>query len=282
MKNVISVFLIIISMVLVIVTVKAQTIQGKVIENKSYAPIAFVNIGIPDKGIGTVSDIDGSFKLDLTNLTEDQLILFSIIGYEKTQMRISELNEYLMDSILVIKLKEKSFQLDEVVINPKKWKHKIIGNETTTQRISFSFLNNNLGNEFGTKMKIRKNKDTYLEEFNFSIAYNKCDSLYFRLNIYDIEDGYPNNNLLKQNIIIKTNIKNGVVSVDLSPYQIYVQDDIIVSLEWLRDLCSNANSELGFSASLFGNAYDRSRSFEGWGKISVATPGMWMKVRYEQ
>ncbi len=90
----------------------AQTnIKGTVVDATTKELLPFVNIEINNSSYGTSTDIDGRFELNLkTTVTSLQ---FSYVGYEPKSVTIGENKE------LVISLKQKTFNLNEVVINPE-------------------------------------------------------------------------------------------------------------------------------------------------------------------
>jgi hypothetical protein len=66
-------------------------ISGIIFEFDRKEPIPYVNISIKDSEYGTMSDIDGNFKLPVPDsLLEMQItIVFSCVGYDKKEMQIS-------------------------------------------------------------------------------------------------------------------------------------------------------------------------------------------------
>jgi len=58
----------------------------------------------------------------------------------------------------------------------------------------------------------------------------------FRLNFYSVQNGLPTTTLLKENIIIETDITSGIVTKDLTPYEIVIDEDFFVAIEWIEDL----------------------------------------------
>ena len=60
------------------------------------------------------------------------------------------------------------------------------------------------------------------------------DSLLFRVNIYPFEKGDIGENILKENVIINAPQKKGVLTVDLTPYELIIDHDILLTLEWIK------------------------------------------------
>ena len=66
---------------------------------------------------------------------------------------------------------------------------------------------------------------------------NVYDSLIFRVNIYKLnKDGKPESNMLTKSLLVTPKSKTGLVEVDLSQLYLFVDDDVIVSLEWIKNL----------------------------------------------
>src|SRR6478752_1226442 len=87
-------------------------IIGHVIDAKSKRPLAYVNIGVKEKNIGTVSKEDGSFTINIPSEYQSHNLTFSMVGYDESNRSIKDL----MSDKNIIELNEKSTQLDEVVI----------------------------------------------------------------------------------------------------------------------------------------------------------------------
>lgn len=242
-------------------------------------PLPYVNIGVLNKNLGTVSDENGDFSLELNSELLLDTLRFSMIGFGKKDFLVQD---YLAKEKLenIILLEEKAFLLEGVTVvrkKNKKYKRKVLGNKTESKTLVGGFTSNNLGNEIGFICRIRKSP-TFLETFNLSIAKNTYGNVRFRLNFYSLNQGVPHENLLDEMIMIETEIESGRVSVDLKPYDIVMEDDFLVAIEWIEDLGSG---ELLFSAGFFGsNLYARATSQGTWTQMGVAAYGMNVEVFY--
>ena len=250
---------------------------GQVIDALTEEPIPYVNIGLVDENIGTVSDEQGYFQLEIDPLQYSQSNLrFSMIGFEsKTYV----LQEYLQKELLIIPLTEESTELEEVVVSTKRtqFETKILGNKTTTKFIYAAFTTNKLGNEMGFVVRQRK-RPMILKKFNISLVENDYGLIRFRLNFYSVENGLPTSTLLKENIIIETDATSGIVSKDLAPYEIVIDEDFFVSIEWIEDL---GPGKLYFSGGFFGSPLIAREVSQGtWSKVGSGSVGMNLEVRY--
>lgn len=250
---------------------------GQVIDADTEEPLPYVNIGLVNQNIGTVTDEAGYFELEVPgNGFADATLRFSMIGFEPQDFT---LQEYRDQKILTIPLKEKATALEEVVLTTKrnKYQTKILGNKTTSQLIYAAFTTNKLGNEMGFLVRGRKNP-MILKKFNVSLVENDYGPIRFRLNFYDLKDGLPNETLLNENIIVETDIQSGIVSKDLTPYEIVIDQDFFVAIEWIEDL---GPGKLFFSGGFFGSPLIAREVSQGtWSKVGSASVGMNVEVRY--
>lgn len=252
-------------------------IVGQVLDATTQEPLPYVNIGIVNQNIGTVSDESGYFELEVpANQYNDATLSFSMIGFES---RDFILKDYLDLQILTISLEEKATALEEVVLTTQrnKYQTKILGNKTTSQLIYAAFTTNKLGNEMGFIVRGRKNP-MILKKFNVSLVENDYGPIRFRLNFYSLKDGLPEQTLLNENIIVETDISSGIVSKDLTPYEIVIDQDFFVSIEWIEDL---GPGKLFFSGGFFGSPLIAREVSQGsWSKVGSASVGMNVEVRY--
>src|SRR6476646_7698139 len=65
----------------------AQTIKGKVSDSDLH-PLAYVNIGIVGKNIGTVSDEQGNFSFTLPEQCDEDHLRFSMIGFQSREFTV--------------------------------------------------------------------------------------------------------------------------------------------------------------------------------------------------
>lgn len=260
---------------------RSQTIHGKLIDSVSKNPIGYVNIGIIGKNVGTVSDDKGNFAIELKDQYDNDTLKFSMIGFKNLQFGIGNFKkEYLSNNESIqVKLEKSITVLKEVLIKPKKYVTKIIGNTTNSSSIVGGFTSNNLGSELGTVMKIKKSP-AFIVNVNFNIAVNKYDSITFRINIYKIKNRIPTENILNEPLLITTKIKKGTLSIDVRKYNLIAEDDFFVSIEWIKDL---KGSDLCFSGGFLNqDSFSRKTSQGSWRKVSTIGLGIYSTVTYEK
>jgi len=251
-------------------------VQCQLVDLYSDQGIPYVNVGVIGKGLGTVSDKSGSFTLNIPASMNQDSILISMIGYKRQIYLVSEFRK-IIASDPVLRMEIENTHLDEVVITNRRLKSKVLGNTTQAKNIVAGFVSNELGSEIGVPISIKRSP-TFIDNFSASIVSNKYGVIKFRLNIYKLVDGFPGKSLLYENIIIETEIEQGVLFVDLSPYNIVVEDDFVIALEWIENLGIDG---LFFSATFFGDPIlARQTSQDIWMKKSAAGIGFSVGVRY--
>jgi len=272
MKNIFSTFLI---LILFCCITQAQIVSGWVKDAKTGEILPYVNVGIIGKTIGTVSNATGNYRLTLNNNASDSL-RFSMIGYKPQAFVIKDLVTHQGD--LNISLVPDVKQLNEVKVTNRKWKTAVLGNTTKSQSTSAGFHNNALGHEIGIIIKIKRSP-TWLKRFNASIVKNDLDSVKMRLNVYSIKDGMPEKNLLHDNIFVTVVKGQKAIDVDLSQYNIMVEDKFFIGLEWIK---TEPGHGLMFSAALFFSSpiISRETSQASWEKLGIAGVGFNVTAEY--
>lgn len=142
-------------------------------------PIAYVNLGIENRGIGCMSDSEGHFSLSIPDSLKNMTLTASHISYQKYTRNIKKLTT---EKNIVITLESRNIKIPEISIYPKKgkWiKNKGIRLPGSTLKID------SLGEETGIFANI--NKDALMEQIRFNILKCSYDSVKIRINLYQID-----------------------------------------------------------------------------------------------
>ena len=258
---------------LIFTVLNAQHIlQGRIIDAFTKEPLPFVNIGVLKKELGTVSNEDGFFFLEVPDLFAKETLRFSMIGFDVRDFQVADLEAILLSNNTLVLAEQTTF-LEEVVLTAeKKWDTRVSGNSTTSKLLITGFTSNQLGNEIALFVKVKKTP-AYIDGIQFSVVENIYPEVRFRVNVYSSDYRFPDENILKENIFITLKQSEGLISVDLKEYDILVDDDVFISLEWIdEDLGSEG---LWFSAGVFGKSiYARSTSQAEWKKQRGLSLGM--------
>lgn len=250
--------------------------KGRVLDAKTNAPIPYVNIGIVNKGIGTVSDEEGLFHLPLNipDLSPDEKILFSSLGYQSLEIFVRDI-ELVYNEYPVIQLEPEIVALNEVVVTniDADFVDELVGNTNSFGTNAYGYWKDNvaLGGELATRIRVEKGFRK-LNSLGFEIASNEMDSVLLRINIYDLagERNVSKTNLNKsgKNILFKLKKDNTNPRIDLMPYGISVENDFVVSLEIIEIY---GNDALALAIPAIHNdagSFRRYASQDKWERIS--------------
>src|SRR5690554_2584923 len=86
-----------------------SSFQGRVIDEKTKEAIPFVNIGVENKPLGTITDNRGFFSI--SNIRTDNNLVFSCIGYKSKKLSYNEIS-----NTKIISLTPQARELSEVTI----------------------------------------------------------------------------------------------------------------------------------------------------------------------
>tara|TARA_B110000238_G_scaffold28661_1_gene28575 strand:- start:48 stop:839 length:792 start_codon:yes stop_codon:yes gene_type:complete len=252
-------------------------LQGRIIDAFTKEPLPFVNIGVLKKELGTVSNEDGFFFLEVPDLFAKETLRFSMIGFDERDFQVADLEAILLSNNTLVLAEQTTF-LEEVVLTAeKKWDTRVSGNSTTSKLLITGFTSNQLGNEIALFVKVKKTP-AYIDGIQFSVVENIYPEVRFRVNVYSSDYRFPDENIMKENIFVTLKQSEGLISVDLKEYDILVDDDVFISLEWIdEDLGSEG---LWFSAGVFGKSiYAKNTSQAEWKKQRGLSLGMSVTLR---
>lgn len=203
-------------------SVSAQS-KGVVVDENNN-PIPYVNIWIENENIGTTSEQDGSFSLQLKS--QEKNLIFSAIGFENKIIKANETEKVVLKNSLI--------QLDEVVIKKRMLElNKEIGNyENGGFRDHENYFVN------GIYFKILEEdlvKYPFIKEVKFrSLSENKNAKIRVYL-VERKEDGSPGLQLLSDEIIIEVKKGNTKSKINFSSKKIEIpKEGFFVVFEKLK------------------------------------------------
>lgn len=261
----------------------SQTYSGMVVNSENGEPVAFANIGIAGRNIGTVSDAGGWFEIQLDDMYDKDLLRISCIGYSEKEIVTGNFKKKAgVNGQNRIELSPISYQLDEVLIRPQKTKSYTLGYYCDpNSAYGNAFYSKELGTEIGVVINLpRKKKQAYVKRFRFYVGEFTFDKFPVRLNIYELQDGLPKNNILREPIFIEIT-SAGEYDLDLSGYNITATGDFFVSLEYFR-VPDNNEGQLVFCSvhtrKNKGDSYYRWTSQGNWQKEMFDKVGFSVEV----
>lgn len=217
----------------------------------------FVNIGVPSQNKGTVSNALGEYNFQYDS--EFETLVFSCIGYQSIRQSIKNLK---MSSD--ISLEPIHYTFDEVELTASQFSDEevIIGMKCEERRgISIGFGSAQLGT--GIAAILRVDRETLVKEAGFRFNHAKGDSMKFRINFYDFRNDVVGESLMKDQIILSNKQQKGNLTIDLSSYEIVLEHDVLLALEWVEDDGGSGNQGL-----TFGTVKERKKRI-WWKKSSV-------------
>lgn len=264
----------------------SQTYSGKLVDKHSIVPIPYANIGIVNKNIGTVSNADGEFKLELNSTADNDTLFISCIGYERKSYLIYKFKEsYSSSDQNIIGLQPKIYELPEVFVRPIGTKIYTLGNLCEQDSpYGNAFYSKELGTEIGVIIELPDNKNiAYLQNFSFVVGKFTFDEFPVRLNVYNVINGKPNENILRDPIFIDIT-SAGEYKIELEKYKIITNGDFFISLEYFQ-VPDREEGELIFCAvqqEKEGNGYYKLISQGNWTREIVANIGFSVQIRCEE
>ncbi|WP_103071175.1 hypothetical protein [Aquimarina sediminis] len=255
------------------------TIQAYVLDQDTQKPIPYTNIGFIDKGIGTVTNKSGRFYLqyDEDKIKSDDIFQLSCIGYEPLRLTPKELFDTLQKNNTLF-LKQSIFNLDEAIVQSEKRKIDSIGYSSYNSNLLAYWKDDKaLGGEIAALIKVRK-KNSKLLNLKFNIVENTADSLLVRVNIYDKKRKKPGSNILTSNIYHTISTRKGEEIIDLSPYNIKVDEDFIASIELIKVYGSDI--QFAVIAGSGGRSFLRDISQDNWKELKEVGIAFKIDVSY--
>lgn len=200
--------------------------KGVIYNNETKEKVPYVNIWVENENIGTTSNENGEFTLDISR---GDFLILSSLGYENKRIEISKISN-------TISLNPKVTQLQEVIINSAKQKKELVIGKFNDSDIGYFYASLDK-----PEIKARffpldpiYSKTPYLKKLKFRI-YSNIRNAKFNVRLYSIgKNGEPKNPLYEKNIIgtVKKGTKN--IELDLSDLDItFPESGLFVSYEWL-------------------------------------------------
>jgi hypothetical protein len=243
----------------------AQVYKGILITGQKGTPVEYANVGIVEKNIGTTSDTDGRFELNIPSENSRDTVRFSMIGYETVTLPVSDFINRNNDTIWMT---EKIYSISEVVISASKFEMKILGNSRITGTAHMSLPHGGKGLEAGIILDPKKGNQAQLQtlllngisisdeiydEKTKSRVFSKAeiDTLRFRVNLYRVNSKDEFENILTKPIYITYKpykweerkddkiISSHPVEFDISEHQLVIDGKSLITVEFYSDVPPN-------------------------------------------
>ena len=204
-----------------------STIHGVVASRKNQM-LPLTNIVLLHKNTGTITDDNGGFNL--SNILPTDSIKISNIAYFSKIVAIKGIKNndtiFLTENIRGIK--------GVVIRNSKNYKQEVtLGMSGYPNNGSFRLAP---GNQIATYIANNQDKEGWIKGVSFKVKdFGKCNnSIRLRLLQLDTITLKPSNDLLDENILIKSSDLKKSNYIDLSNYKIFIpREGLFVVLEWI-------------------------------------------------
>ncbi|MCB0629884.1 MAG: carboxypeptidase-like regulatory domain-containing protein [Saprospiraceae bacterium] len=263
---------------------QAQTLTGKVQNAQTNNPIIYAHVGVVGTGIGTITDENGDFKLNLPpNLPPQAVLQFSAIGFDTRQITPAHLR-----SNPIVKLQPASISLPEVTVTDRRRDRLITkGHYSRSRRIVTGWSGGiSRGGVRAAHIRLPNHAtDARLKIFRFHLAYNGYDSILFRVHFFypaDSGKGPGEAFALTEDIFLSHGNTTGEIELDLTPWQIITDQDFYVAVEVVRTygVCEGGEC-LHFSVVLMKERiYYRNTSTGAWGSSKLGSPAFEIDMLY--
>lgn len=259
----------------------SQLISGKII-NEAEKPIQSARVGIENTEIGDLTDENGNFQIDFSNIDKNANLKVYVSEFIPYEIKV---NDFIKSNREII-LRERAINIKPVSINQKKYKYKNFG--TSNAKTNYcgydSEKKDRLFNEYAIKVENKKHLKVKTINVNI-VTFEVKGSATLIFDIQNASNGFPDdkksltNETLKLTIN-KNDIKNNKVSLDISDKNIWTNEDFFVLVRVEESL----NGKLYFGGNIFAfskNTYYRNY-FGEWKKYSTGEPSINVDVQIEK
>jgi hypothetical protein len=260
-----------------IATTENISVQGKIVDQENSQPLAYVSVGVLNKSQGTLTDTTGKFIFQISKENLVDTLQISLVGYFTKKVAVKDFVE---SNDKTIKLSVKITELPEVTVTNvnSRTNTEIIGRQGTSKLVQVSIHNKKtvdetIGSEMGMRYKTNK-KNALVKDFNFYISANNFNFIKFRVNIYSVKNNMPDTLVYNKQIFATVdNFKTGWTKLDLEHYNIKVNGDFVVTVQWVEsrmDKKENPVTITPVAVTPFSkNCYARIASQDKWKRMGV-------------
>ena len=204
----------IITMMLALVAMTGQaqiTLKGSII-NERGEKIEYVSVGLEKDSIGTISDANGNFTIEIPANRKNDLV-FTHVSFQKA---IVPYETYANGQQLTVTMKDKVVELAEVVVGKKSKPQKIAGKAISGPMASFRGKGKADALEWGPVF--RSKKDYVISDILLTIKGSSYQWCVLSFNIYEIQDS-KFVNILNKPIYHRIEKSNCKQRLDIQPQE---------------------------------------------------------------
>lgn len=251
-------------------------LTGQLQDQRTHRPIPFVSIGIKGRNVGTVADETGHFSLRIPEALAGDSLTFSAIGYQAQVFSLMQLAPGQPQTVL---LREKSTEMQEVVVRARTTKTRRIGTTTHNPLLWGNVQQKEPHDmvEFAKFIPLANRPSEVLQAHIF-LRRPTVDTVTFRLNFYRAGSDRPEERVVERTILVRTAIRNGWLTIDLAAYALTLQTDFYLGFEFLPDK-QLPMPAFSYGAQFGGAALVRTSSLGTWIRQPGASLTAYVTVR---
>ena len=206
------IFAMLIAIMTIASPVSAQTIVKGCIVNERSETIEYVSIGFEEDSVGTISDANGNFELEIPTNRKNDLV-FTHVSFQKA---VVPYETYANGQQLTVTMKDKVVELAEVVVGKKNKPQKIAGKAISGPMASFRGKGKADALEWGPVF--RSKKDYVISDILLTIKGSSYQWCVLSFNIYEIQDS-KFVNILNKPIYHRIEKSNSNQRLDIQPQE---------------------------------------------------------------
>ena len=206
------IFAMLIAIMTIASPVSAQTIVKGCIVNERSETIEYVSIGFEEDSVGTISDANGNFELEIPTNHKNALV-FTHVSFQKA---VVPYETYANGQQLTVTMKDKVVELAEVVVGKKNKPQKIAGKAISGPMASFRGKGKADALEWGPVF--RSKKDYVISDILLTIKGSSYQWCVLSFNIYEIQDS-KFVNILNKPIYHRIEKSNSKQRLDIQPQE---------------------------------------------------------------
>lgn len=209
-----------------------QQLQGVIVDAESNEPLEYASIGVVGKNVGSITQRNGEFTIDLSTAQLGDTVRFTYLGFKPVSILKESFDFAVRQRIALIPI---DYEIEEVTINATA-KIIVLGNDKASRRMTgWGDFESYRGRTRGLLISGAE-CPVKVKSFKFRINHNDWDSVAFRLNFLTRNENMLLTSILKENIIFHTDKKFHWVKVNLEKYNIIICNEVVVTLEWVDAL----------------------------------------------
>ncbi len=239
--------------------------NGIITDAETKSPIEFVNIGILNKNKGTISNLNGEFKLSVPKQFLNDSLTISHVNYHPIKIPIKNLKNQ------TIFLKPRTNELTEVIVTNKKKRNRKIGVKSYNPFLWLRAVSEDMDIIENAQRINIPDKSVRVKYVNVYLRTGfESDSSFVRVNFYKNVDNAPDEKIVFENIVQKKKIEPGWLQIDLTKQYIYLEEDFFVGVEFIPDFKNKREVFIGAILTK-GKGYSRRNSLGKWNKLQAAS-----------